>query len=274
MLRCVLIVAGLMVLGLPARADWTAAADNTGNVVNAHTTATDGKINLSLTCNRNMVPGVYASLYDYTGNALERLPDVERPVSLRVAQPDGPKDFPSQAHYVLSDGAWVVGKPNLPPAFADALRRGTLLTLSNARGVKVADFDLRGVDKAVDLMRQVCQPSNAAAANTATYRAKAMAFLKQDDASSGSDRKIFLDLVDLNGDGIPEALARVESRFDCGSRGCAAYVLDLTGPTARSMGDFIAQNLKVLPSKTGQWTDVSLNGHKMVFRSGKYEAAR
>ena len=118
------------------------------------------------------------------------------------------------------------------------------------------------------------QVPNAPAANTAAYRAKAMAFLKQGDAGSGSNRKYFVDLVDLNGDGIPEALARVESFEDCGSRGCAAYVLDLTGPTARSMGDFIAQSLKVLPSKTGGWTDVSLNGHKKVFRAGKYDNAR
>src|ERR1700746_2238249 len=93
------------------------------------------------------------------------------------------------------------------------------------------------------------QAPNAPAADTAAYRAKAMAFLMQGDAGSGSNRKVFLDLVDLNGDGIPEALARVESREDCGSRGCTAYVLDLTGPTARSIGDFTAHSLKVLPSK-------------------------
>lgn len=104
-----------------------------------------------------------------------------------------------------------------------------------------------------------------------------MAFLAQDIAdarSSGSNPKVFLTLVDLNGDGIPEALARIESPASCGTRGCTAYVLDLSGPTARSIGDFTAQSLKVLPTKTGAWRDVSLNGIKQVFQAGKYMSAR
>jgi hypothetical protein len=79
--------------------------------------------------------------------------------------------------------------------------------------------------------------------------------------------------VDLNGDGIPEALARIESPFSCGSHGCAAYILDLSGPTARSIGDFIAFSLEVLPTKTGAWRDVSVNGFKQVFQAGKYVSA-
>jgi hypothetical protein len=110
-----------------------------------------------------------------------------------------------------------------------------------------------------------------------SYRAKAMAFLAQDIAdarSSGSNPKVSLNLVDLNGDGIPEALARIESPYSCGTRGCTAYVLDLSGPTARSIGDFIAHSLTVLPTKTGAWRDVSVNGFKQVFLAGKYMSAR
>jgi hypothetical protein len=109
-----------------------------------------------------------------------------------------------------------------------------------------------------------------------SYRAKAMAFLAQDIADarrSGSNPKVFLDLVDLNGDGIPEALARIESQYSCGSHGCAAYVLDLSGPAARSIGDFIAFSLKALPTKTGAWRDISLDGKKQVFQAGKYVSA-
>lgn len=104
-----------------------------------------------------------------------------------------------------------------------------------------------------------------------------MSFLGNDIAdarSSESKPNISLNLVDLNGDGIPEALVRVESPNDCGSRGCTAYALDLTGTTARSIGDFTAQTLTVLPTKTGAWRDLSLNGVKMVFQGGKYTAAR
>ena len=110
-----------------------------------------------------------------------------------------------------------------------------------------------------------------------SYRSKAMAFLAQDIADarrSGSNPKVFLDLVDLNGDGIPEALTRIESPYSCGTRGCTAYVLDLSGPTARSIGDFIAHSLTVLPTKTGAWRDVSVNGFKQVFQAGKYMSAR
>jgi len=94
------------------------------------------------------------------------------------------------------------------------------------------------------------------------YRAKAMAFLAGNTANAqtdGSKPKVYLDLVDLNGDGIPEALARVESPEDCGTRGCTAYVLDLSRPAARSIGDFIAWSLKVLPTKTGAWQASACN---------------
>lgn len=109
-------------------------------------------------------------------------------------------------------------------------------------------------------------------ADTQAYRAKAMAFLVQD--ITDENPKVTLDLVDLNGDGIPEALARIETPSECGTRGCTAYVLDLSGPTALSIGDFIAQSLKVLPTKTGVWRDVALNGIKMSFHAGRYIPAR
>ena len=106
------------------------------------------------------------------------------------------------------------------------------------------------------------------------YKAKAMAFLTKD--AGETKPKITLTLVDLNGDGIPEGLATVTSPIDCGSHGCTAYVLDLTGPRARSIGDFIAfdRDLKALPTKTHGWRDVSLNDIKQVYRNGKYVSTR
>jgi hypothetical protein len=111
------------------------------------------------------------------------------------------------------------------------------------------------------------------------YRAKAMAFLAHDIAdarSEGANPKVSLNLVDLNGDGIPEALVRIEGGPPiCGASHCPAYVLDLSGPTARSIGDFLVQqSLKALPTKTGAWRDVSLDGGKMIFHAGKYTPAR
>ena len=107
-----------------------------------------------------------------------------------------------------------------------------------------------------------------ASKDTASLRAKAMAFLTKDN--DGDNPKISLKLVDLNGDGIPEGLAVVNSQMECGSHGCAAYVLDLSGPTARSIGDFIAFDVVPLKSKTGPWLDISINGHRQKFHAGKY----
>jgi hypothetical protein len=116
------------------------------------------------------------------------------------------------------------------------------------------------------------QPMPETRADTKAYRAKAMAFLMED--MDDKKPKISLDLVDLNGDGIPEALARIESPSECGTRGCTAYVLDLSGPGVRSIGDFTAQTLKALPTKTGAWRDLALNGIKESFHAGRYVSTR
>jgi hypothetical protein len=127
-------------------------------------------------------------------------------------------------------------------------------------------------------MAMVTQADAQGPVDEVAYRAKAMAFLAQDIAdarSEGANPKVSLNLVDLNGDGIPEALVRIESRYTCGASHCAVYVLDLSGPTARSIGDFLVQqSLKALPTKTGAWRDVSLDGGKMIFHAGKYTPAR
>ena len=95
-----------------------------------------------------------------------------------------------------------------------------------------------------------------------------MTFLTKDN--DGDNLKISLKLIDLNGDGILEGLAAVISQMQCGSHGCAACVLDLRGPTARSIGDFIAFDVVPLKSKSGSWLDISINGHRQKFQSGKY----
>lgn len=68
--------------------------------------------------------------------------------------------------------------------------------------------------------------------------------------------------VDLNGDGTPEALVVFSGPQDCGSRGCNANVLDLRGPAAKDIGDFIAWDLQPLPSRTRGWRDISLTGSR------------
>jgi hypothetical protein len=45
----------------------------------------------------------------------------------------------------------------LPVAFMDEFGRGDLLTVLNARGDKVVDFDLHGAVKAREMVRRVCR---------------------------------------------------------------------------------------------------------------------
>ena len=155
---------------------------------------------------------------------------------------------------------------------ADLMVKGDTLTVIYGKPYNsTASFRRCGASGiAAAAVRPSPKPPSSDSSDTGSYRKKAMSFLTEDAA----DAKIDLDLVDLNGDRIPEGLAVVESPSECGSRGCAAYVLDLTGPRARSIGDFTAQTLKALPTKTGKWRDVSLNGIKMSFRGGVYKSAR
>ena len=78
-------------------------------------------------------------------------------------------------------------------------------------------------------------------------------------------------LVDLNGDGIEEALVVYNHPTSCGSRGCSAFVLDLSGTQACSRGDFIAFSLEAGSGTKGGWRDVVLNGATSIpFNNGHY----
>jgi hypothetical protein len=74
--------------------------------------------------------------------------------------------------------------------------------------------------------------------------------------------------VDLDSDGTPEALVTINDPQWCGSHGCSAFVLDLRGPAAKDIGDFIAFDLQPLSSQTRGWRDISMfgNNSKRVVR--------
>lgn len=106
------------------------------------------------------------------------------------------------------------------------------------------------------------------------YRAKAVAFMSGNGGDQvGSKAKFSIKMVDLNGDGKPEALVIDNSPDSCGSHGCAANILDLTGPKARSMADLLGFDLEALPSKTGGWRDIALSSvqkTKLIHRGNVY----
>ena len=79
---------------------------------------------------------------------------------------------------------------------------------------------------------------------------------------AGLPIKATVHFVDLNGDGVPEALVIRDDdpKVDCGTHGCTALVLDLRGPAAKEIGGFIAWDLQPLSSQTRGWRDISMIG--------------
>jgi hypothetical protein len=79
---------------------------------------------------------------------------------------------------------------------------------------------------------------------------------------AGLPVKATVHFVDLNGDGVPEALVIRDDdpQEDCGTHGCTAWVLDLRGPAAKEIGSFIAWGLQPLSSQTRGWRDISVIG--------------
>lgn len=115
----------------------------------------------------------------------------------------------------------------------------------------------------------------ASAEDEAALRAKVSRYVKGWVRSTGIKGakypKVILKLVDLNGDGTPEALVVLQGLTYCGMRGCSAFVLDLRGPSARSIGDFIAFTIDAHPGRTGGWRDIVIGGrHRIRYKNGKY----
>ena len=119
-------------------------------------------------------------------------------------------------------------------------------------------------------------PIAAQGANEFAVRAKVTQFIKEIEKETsefdpGGKVQVSTRFVDLNADGTPEALVIVRTPHGCGSRGCEAYVLDLRGPAARIIGEYIGNKLEALPSRTGGWRDILLDGRRRIrFRGGQY----
>jgi hypothetical protein len=87
------------------------------------------------------------------------------------------------------------------------------------------------------------------------------------------DVRIEITFVDLNRDGAKEALVIIRDPTWCGTRGCSAFALDLSGPDARSVGDFTAHELSPLGTVSNGWHDVTLGSGRFVFDGARYRFA-
>lgn len=105
-------------------------------------------------------------------------------------------------------------------------------------------------------------------------RDKAMAFVAAFVESAGlpldENDTVTIDLVELNGAAPREAFVIVKGRKWCGSRGCSAFVLDLSGRQPESIGDFIAVELEAQRGRTNGWRDIAINKSRRVYRDGTY----
>lgn len=112
--------------------------------------------------------------------------------------------------------------------------------------------------------------------NEAALRVKVAQFVAAWEQSAGmppGKPQMTIQFVDLNGDGRPEALTVLQGLDYCGSIGCTAFILDLADAKARSIGDFTAQSLKPLGSKTNGWQDIAVNDRRVTFANGRYGPA-
>jgi hypothetical protein len=99
-----------------------------------------------------------------------------------------------------------------------------------------------------------------------TLRKKVTQFLAvfQKGLPPSKESDTSIKFVDLNGDGIPEALVIINDPQWCGSHGCSAFVLDLRGPAAKDIGDFTAFDLQPLSTQTRGWRDISVIGTSVM----------
>jgi hypothetical protein len=111
--------------------------------------------------------------------------------------------------------------------------------------------------------------------NRAQQRAKVLryiqAWLRAQNAPEENMRNYPMDmqLVDLDGDGISEALVIVRDDVQCVPTGCPVLVLDLREANARNLGEFWAHAVKALPTSNNGWRDLSAGGKRVTVRGGR-----
>lgn len=118
----------------------------------------------------------------------------------------------------------------------------------------------------------------AAPAQEAALDAKLQAFFASFQAAanmpSAGNVTLQRAYLDLGGSAVPEALVVFNGSLFCGSRGCSAVILDMSGPQARSIGDFIAVSFTPLESRTNGYRDVAMGAAILQFDGATYRVTR
>lgn len=175
-------------------------------------------------------------------------------------------------------GQVLMASAKVSDPLVKALAKGSALTI--AKGRAAYDVPLDGAGPAIAAFLSACggkpaAPSAEAARETRTAAAEAPAHSSGTvPAASQLAAAIFVDKaegqrvagklkiapVDLNGDGTDEAIVTVKDPAWCGENGCTIFVVDFSGGTAHTIGDFIGLGLDPAKSSTGGWRDLTLRG--------------
>lgn len=82
---------------------------------------------------------------------------------------------------------------------------------------------------------------------------------------------IRVDLVDLNGDGCPDAIVFFRSAFLGGARGCSTHVLDMGFDPPREIGGMLTCGVRPAATRTNGWLDLlGEDGGRWVHGAGGY----
>ena len=83
---------------------------------------------------------------------------------------------------------------------------------------------------------------------------------------------IRIDLVDLNGDGCPDAIVVFRSAFLGGARGCSSHILDMGLDPPKELGGALTCGLRSASSRTNGWLDLlGDSGGRWVLLEGRYQ---
>ncbi|MEM7742097.1 MAG: hypothetical protein AAF409_00185 [Pseudomonadota bacterium] len=173
----------------------------------------------------------------------------------------------SEAHYDRPKGMFVLTVSADNPA---------LNALTVARRFTVVPEDagpipLAGAETALSHMLDFCRERWATLRDItpeSPERTKALAFAA---AYAGGDIPEIrsLKLIDLNGDGAPEALMILGGKF-CGARRCDGFVLDLQPEKPRAIGRWAVATIRPGITKLNGWLDLEVNGATMRYQGGEY----
>ena len=133
---------------------WTAKVDTNPRGVSIEAHSSGGSARLSVGCATALLaPGLWMTLFNPPG--LPRVDGRRMTMTFGVTGGFGTQNFKSRMRYEAPGDSWPSEGP-LPAGFLNAFETGGLLTISDPAGRKLADFNLRGAEEAVQLMRRVC----------------------------------------------------------------------------------------------------------------------